>query len=181
MTSEKTIDNRQKWIETGYSLFGEIGSEALNVEKLSSLVGLNRSSFYHYFKDLERFEKALFENHKKRFEILGTIIKDFDRFDQLFNDEVFVHKDALAFQRQLLINQSISRYKECSEMVRKFTEEKTFELWTAASKSKETDEEQWEVFRAIRDFYYIHHGQSSGPNNPKELMVLLNRYLNRDV
>ena len=181
MDLEATPTNRQKWIDTGYKLFGEIGTQSLNVKKLSSLVGLNRSSFYHYFKDLERFEEALFDRHLERFELLGEIIKDFEDFEQLFNDEVFEHKDALAFQRQLLINQSSARYKDCSERVRQFTEAKTFELWTAVNKSEKTDKEQWDVFRAIRDFYYIHHGQSNGPGNPKELMVLLNKYLNREV
>lgn len=179
MNPESTSENRQKWIETAYALFGEIGAEALNIEKLSNLVGLNRSSFYHYFKDLMGLEEALFEHHKKRYETIGEVIRDYTRFDQLFNDEVFEHKDALAFQRQLLINQSVKRYKQCSEEVRKFTEEKTYELWVAASENRIEDEKEWAMFKAMRDFYFVHHGQPGGMENPKELMILLNEYVNR--
>ena len=181
MAKESGVDNRQKWIEVGYDLFGEIGAEALNVEKLSTLVGLNRSSFYHYFKDLERFEEALFEHHKIKYQLIGDIIKDYDRLDQLFSDEVFVHKNALAFQRQLLINQSNSRYQNCSIEVRKYTEEKTFELWKSEDKQSGSEEEQWAMFRAMRDFYFVHHGQSVGEEDPKETVILLNKFLNRDV
>lgn len=179
MSAENIKDNKQKWIEVGYALFGEIGAEALNVEKLSTLVGLNRSSFYHYFKDLVGFEETLFDHHKKRYERIGEIIKDYDRFEQLFNEEVFEHKDALAFQRQLLINQSNSRYQECSLDVREYTEQKTFELWSNENRSDKSDEEQWAMFRAMRDFYFVHHGQENGLDNPKELMVLLNKFVNR--
>lgn len=178
---EKVVENRLKWIETGYRLFGEIGLEALNVEKLSNLVGLNRSSFYHYFKDLSGFEEALFDHHHGRYQSIAVVIEDYDEFEQLFNKEVFEHKDALAFQRQLLINQSITRYKSCSESVRRHTEEKTFALWTAANNNAETDEKQWAMFRAMRDFYFVHHGQSNGLDNPKEFMLLLNQYVNQQL
>ncbi len=178
---EKAADNRLKWIETGYQLFGEIGLESLNVEKLSHLVGLKRSSFYHYFKDLMGFEEALFEYHDKKYQAIASVIKGYVEFEQLFNKEVFEHKDALAFQRQLLINQSISRYKECSEAVRRHTETKTFALWIAANNHSETNEKHWAMFRAMRDFYFVHHGQSNGMDNPKELMLLLNQYVNQHL
>ena len=178
---EKTVDNRLKWIKTGYQLFGEIGLEALNVEKLSNLVGLNRSSFYHYFKDLMGYEEALFAYHDTRYQSIALVINDYQQFEQLFNKEVFEHKDALAFQRQLLINQSVKRYKECSEAVRRHTEEKTFALWTAANSNAETSEKQWAMFKAMRDFYFVHHGQSNGLDNPKEFMLLLNQYVNQQL
>lgn len=177
----KSVENQLKWIKTGYRLFGEIGLDALNAENLSNLVGLNRSSFYHYFKDLTRYEEALFEYHDSRYQFIALVIKDYQKFEELFNKEVFEHKDALAFQRQLLINQSISRYKDCSEVVRRHTEEKTFALWTAANNGNAPNEKQWAMFRAMRDFYFVHHGQSNGMDNPKELMILLNQYVNQQL
>jgi AcrR family transcriptional regulator len=175
----KVIDNRHKWILTGYDLFGEIGPEALNVEKLSNLVGLNRSSFYHYFGDMMKFEGALFEHHKERYESIATVIKDYERFDQLFSEEVFDHKNALAFQRQLLVNQATDRYRKCSDEARIHTEKKTFELWTAMGKNEKASEEDWMMFRAMRDFYFVHHGQPNGLSNPKDMMLLLHKYLNK--
>ena len=175
----KSIDNRQKWIKTGYELFGEIGPEALNIEKLSNLIGIKRSSFYHHFGDLESFEREILQHHVNRYEIIWEIIKDYSKFEQLFSDEVFSHRDVLAFQRQLMIHESIERYKKCSQDARKYTEEKTFQLWSAFNHSKNDSEEEWKLFRAIRDFYYVRHGQANNTEDPKEVLVMLQNYLNK--
>lgn len=174
----KSSDNRQKWTTAGYNLFGEIGPEALNIEKLSNIVGLNRSSFYHYFGDMEVFELSLMAYHVDRYRHFGEIIKDYEQFEQLFTPEVYDHQDALAFQRQLMINQGISRYKQCSDEARTYTERKTFELWSVFSKIKEESETEWILFRALRDFYFVNHGQNNVPGDPKEILVMLHKYLN---
>lgn len=174
----KTSDNRDRWIMAGYHLFGEIGAEALNVEKLSNIVGLRRSSFYHYFGDMELFESTLLAHHIERYRNFGDIIKDYEKFEELFTPEVYNHQDALAFQRQLMINQGISRYKKCSDDARKFTEQKTFELWSVFSKVKEESASEWILFRALRDFYFVNHGQNNVPSDPKEVLVMLHKYLN---
>jgi AcrR family transcriptional regulator len=174
----KPTDNRQKWITTGYDLFSEIGPEALNVEKLSNIVGLNRSSFYHYFGDMELFETALLKYHMGCYENFGEIIKGYEKFEQLFTDQVYDHKVSLAFQRQLMINQGISRYKQCHDDSRKYTEQKTFELWSVFSKIKEETSAEWILFRALRDYYFVNHGQNNIPSDPKEVLVMLHNYLN---
>lgn len=176
-------NNKQKWLLTGYELFGDIGAEALNVEKLSNIVGLNRSSFYHYFGDLEVFEAHLFRYHIDRYEAFYQLIKDYDKFDMLFGEDVMNRKAELAFQRQLLVNTSVTRYRECSDEARKHTEEKTYQLWSEYSQLKGDSEEQKILFRAIRDFYYIHYGQSQSEgvySNPKDVLVLLHSYFRKD-
>ncbi|MEO9802681.1 MAG: TetR/AcrR family transcriptional regulator [Reichenbachiella sp.] len=178
------LDNKQKWILTGYQFFGQIGPAAFNVEKLSNLVGLNRSSFYHYFGDMEVFESQLLAYHISRYAFFYELIKDYDKFDMLFNEEVMQYKAELAFQRQLLINESISRYKNCSDEARKFTEAKTYQLWSEFNQLNNDSEEEWTLFRAIRDFYYIHHGQTKegeSQTNPKDVLVLLHSYLNSKI
>jgi AcrR family transcriptional regulator len=172
---EKTSENRQKWLEAGYSLFGELGLEALNVEKLSSLVGLSRSSFYYYFGDLFAFEAALMNIHCKNYQKFGELINTYIVFEELFSDEIMAHKVALAFQRQLLINKSVKRYQECSDKARSFTEAKTYELWTKFKKVDQDSDEEWALFKAIRDFYFVQFGQSD--QNPQDVLVLLYSYL----
>ncbi len=168
--------NQKKWIETGYNLFGDIGNQALNVEKLSNIVGLRRSSFYHYFGSMDQFEEALLDHHIERYRKIGEIINDYSELNQLFGEEVFNHQDALLFQRQLMIYQGISRYKQCSDDARKHTEPKTFELWTAFTNSEDATEEDWDLFRVVRDFYFINHGQPNVPNDPKEVIVKLHKH-----
>ena len=172
--------NYDKWLQQGYELFGEIGPLALNAEKLSSLVGLNRSSFYHYFGTMEAFEKDLLEFHIERYKIVGDIIKDYEALEELFSEDVFQHQDALLFQRQLLIHQGTERYRKCSEGARAFTEAKTFELWSTFTANDTKSEEEWNLFKAVRDFYFIHHGQQPGLGDPKEVIVMLHQFLKGD-
>jgi len=172
---EKTSENRHKWLQAGYSLFGEIGLDAMNVEKLSNLIGLSRSSFYYYFGDLTSFEEELLNIHIANYEKFGALMENYEHFEQLFSDEIMVHKKALAFQRQLLINKSIKRYQACSDKARSFTEAKTYELWIKFKKVDQDSDEEWALFKAIRDFYFVQFGQSD--QDPQDVLVLLYSYL----
>jgi AcrR family transcriptional regulator len=172
---KKEKGNKEKWIAHAYALFGEIGIEALNVEKLSILVGLSRSSFYYHFRDLNRFEEQLLTRHLENYQHFGTLIANYTKFDELFSEEVMVHKEALAFQRQLLVNRSVARYSECSKTAREYTEAKTFELWTQYKQVDPDSSEEWELFKSLRDFYFIHYGQSD--QKPEDVLVLLHTYL----
>ena len=171
----KTNENKNSWIVAGYSLFGEIGPESLNVEKLSSIVGLSRSSFYYYFKSMSGFEEHLLVLHLENYKRFGELIRNYTAFEQLFAEEVMVHKPALSFQRQLLVNRSVERYMECSHACRQFTEQKTFELWTKIKNVDPDSKEEWELFKSLRDFYYVQYGQSD--KDPQDILVLLHGYL----
>jgi len=127
---------------------------------------------------MELFETTILNHHIERYRTFGEIIKNYEKFEELFTPEVYNHQDALAFQRQLMINQGISRYKQCSDNARKFTEQKTFELWSVFSKIKKESESEWILFRALRDFYFVNHGQNNVPSDPKEVLVMLHKYLN---
>ncbi|MGL1885998.1 MAG: TetR/AcrR family transcriptional regulator [Reichenbachiella sp.] len=172
---EKSSPNKQKWINSGYSLFSEIGPESLNVEKLSNLVCLSRSSFYYYFKDMMSFEEVLLSDHVSNYRRFGELMENYDHFDQLFSDEIMIHREALAFQRQLLIHKSVKRYLKCSDASRDFTEAKTYDLWTTMKKVDKSSPEEWALFKAIRDFYFVQYGQSD--QDPQDVLVLLHGYL----
>jgi AcrR family transcriptional regulator len=174
---EKTSENKLKWIECGYSLFASIGPEALNIERLSGLVSLSRSSFYYYFGDLVNFEQELLKTHIGYYEKFGETMRDYEHFEQLFSDEIMADKIALAFQRQLLINKAVKRYQECSDKAREFTEKKTYELWTKAKNVDPNSEAEWVLFRAIRDYYFVQFGQSN--QDPQDVLVLLYSYLGK--
>lgn len=172
---KKKAPNRQKWIDSGYSFFAEIGPEALNVEKLSNMVGLSRSSFYYYFGDLHVFEEELLAIHLENYQRFGNLMETYEHFEQLFSEEIMINKEALAFQRQLLINKSLSRYQKCSDEARKYTEEKTYQLWTKVKNVDSDSEEERILFIAIRDYYFVQFGQSE--QDPQDVLVLLHKYL----
>ena len=70
----------QKWIEAGYELFAFSGPKEFKVEKLASLVGMNKSGFYHYFLDREFFFEELMKYHEqngKKFAHELSLLKEF--------------------------------------------------------------------------------------------------------
>jgi len=55
--------NQSIWIEAGYELFAFEGVEGIQIERLARIVDHNKSSFYHYFGDLEGFFADLVKQH----------------------------------------------------------------------------------------------------------------------
>jgi AcrR family transcriptional regulator len=56
-------DSKEIWIKTGYEIFALSGQSGLKVEPLAKKVGKNKSSFYHYFADLDLFIDELLNFH----------------------------------------------------------------------------------------------------------------------
>lgn len=51
----KVVAQKEDWIELGFKLFAQGGISAINVEKMSSKLKCNKSSFYWHFKSKEEF------------------------------------------------------------------------------------------------------------------------------
>ncbi|MEQ9593420.1 MAG: TetR/AcrR family transcriptional regulator [Cyclobacteriaceae bacterium] len=152
--------NREKWIDSGYEYFGQMGPESLNVERLSMMVGLNRSSFYHYFSDVQIFESFLLEHHIDLFRELGQQLEHCQSFKPDLLNLLLSLKKQMAFHRQLLIHESVPRYKECFRKAKNFTENRTFELWSKQSHLAADRSEQKSLYKVIRDFYLMHYNQT---------------------
>ena len=60
--------NRESWIDMGYQLVSQKGFRSINIESLSRALKKNKSSFYHYFGDLEIFIEELLGHHLERAE-----------------------------------------------------------------------------------------------------------------
>ena len=157
------------WIEAGYRLFGQIGPEALNIERLSIIVGINRSSFYHYFGDISVFETQLLDHHIHRFKVLGEAISQCQNLDPDVIRVVTMFKEEMVFQRQLLIHESISRYKLCLNAARAYTEEKIFRLWSDYIKVQKKSTKEFSLYQTVRDYYLLHFDQS----DEKEIQEVL--------
>lgn len=106
ITSKKSI-----WIELGYKLFSEMGKECLNVEFLSREIGKSKSSFYHYFGDLEIYIDELLEYHLQKVKANAEEIKNSKtlypgvyniylekKVDTFFHKNLRVHRDEEKFQ-----------------------------------------------------------------------------------
>lgn len=51
----KIVAKKDQWVKLGYKLFAEMGVRGLNVEKMSTKLKCNRSSFYWHFKTKDEF------------------------------------------------------------------------------------------------------------------------------
>ncbi len=154
--TEKTT-NRERWLGMGYRQFGDSGPMSLNVEKLSLLVGLNRSSFYHYFGDVSLFENQLFSLHVQRFQEIGKELEGCSSFLEMVKF-ILRCRAEMNFHRQLLIHEMKAKYRNCFKEAKHFTEQVAFDHWTTfarASTAKVTDGEL-SFYRVVRDYCLVH-------------------------
>lgn len=104
------IENKETWIKTGYKMFALEGFREIKIERLAKKVGVSKSSFYHYFADLDTFFEQLLEHHIGQArvlavkeqqarnispELIGILLEH--RIDLLFNRELRVHRNIRAF------------------------------------------------------------------------------------
>ncbi len=104
--------SRQKWIETGYSLFCEEGHEGIQIERLSRMTGLNKSGFYHYFGDFEGFFEALMEEHHSRMNQIALVLPTLTSYDPDFLNLIVANKVCFCFHIQLARNKRIRIFEE---------------------------------------------------------------------
>lgn len=100
------------WIKEGYIVFSELGEKGLNIEKLAGIVGKSKSSFYHYFVDLNLFIDALLQHHLNKVGIIAEKEKNATCINPDLIDILIEHKIDLFFNRQLRINSDNLKYRE---------------------------------------------------------------------
>lgn len=101
------IENKETWIKTGYRIFALEGFREVKIERLAKKVGVSKSSFYHYFADLDTFFEHLLEHHVEQSRILAE--KE-HHARNIFPDLIEVlleHKIDLLFNRELRIHRSL--------------------------------------------------------------------------
>jgi len=114
------MNKEQIWIEAGYRTFAFEGPKTLRIEKLAKTVQKNKSSFYHFFSDIEVFTERLLDFHLIQAKIMGnkeskaqtelelTQIMLEHKLDLLFNRQLRIHRDNSAFQACFVKTNEIS-------------------------------------------------------------------------
>lgn len=110
MTSEK---NKQIWLETAYEVFAKEGPNGLKIEALARAVKKSKSSFYHYFADLEYFTEQLLAYHVKRGKIVADRESKCKTVDPELLEVLVEFKTDLLFNRQLRIHRQVPEYEAC--------------------------------------------------------------------
>jgi AcrR family transcriptional regulator len=105
-------DNKEIWIKAGYEIFAISGQEALKIEPLAKKVGKSKSSFYHFFADVEVFVEHLLKFHLIQSESIAKKEQNAATIDPDLINILVEHKIDLLFNRQLRINQNITAFSE---------------------------------------------------------------------
>lgn len=50
---------KQDWLEAGLTVLGQDGIDGLTIDRLTSLLGVTKGSFYHHFKNQQVYRKEL--------------------------------------------------------------------------------------------------------------------------
>ncbi|HMG92529.1 MAG TPA: TetR/AcrR family transcriptional regulator [Chryseolinea sp.] len=105
------------WTEQGYSLFAEEGLDGIQIERLSRMLQLNKSSFYHYFGDMEVYCAELLRLHERKCDMFYDEIKHIKTIDPEYFQKVVEHKVTMIFQVQLYHTKSKPAYYNLAEMI----------------------------------------------------------------
>lgn len=98
------IDTREIWIKVGYETFAVSGPHGLKIEPLAKKVGKSKSSFYHFFADLEIFIDDLLNYHIQQSRIIAEKEQNAKNIHPELINILIEHKIDLLFNRQLRIN-----------------------------------------------------------------------------
>lgn len=108
--------NERLWIQTGYVLFAQQGPTGLKVEVLARQVGKSKSSFYHYFADVEVFTERLLSYHTERVKHIAHLEQQCPRVVPDLLRLLVTVKEDLLFNRQLRIHRTASDFQKCIEI-----------------------------------------------------------------
>jgi AcrR family transcriptional regulator len=122
-------DNKISWIICGYEIFSRKGPDGLKIEVLARKVNKSKSSFYHYFANIEIFTEILLEYHLEKAEIISKRENECKSINPELLNVLIEFKQDLLFNRQLRVNRNVIEFKNCFEKASKKVAESIIEIW----------------------------------------------------
>ncbi|MEO0337856.1 MAG: TetR/AcrR family transcriptional regulator [Bacteroidota bacterium] len=144
---------KEQWLEIGYKEFASAGPTGLKVEPIARILKKNKSSFYHYFGDIDLYTQFLLDYHLEQAKVLAQKEAACETQDELI-DILVAHKVDILFSRQLRIHRENPAYEKCFEAVSAIVGPAILGIW---SKIIELDDHSYLaalVFKlGIENFY----------------------------
>lgn len=119
--SNPSSHTKLEWIKAGYEIFGRKGPDGLKIQSIARDLGKNKSSFYHFFGDLEVYTEDLLEYHKER---ILLVLEERKRYSVITSDliqELILFKEDVLFVRQLRIHSHVAIYHNaflyCTDLI----------------------------------------------------------------
>lgn len=107
-------EKRQIWIEAAYRRFASQGDAGLTVEAIARDLQRNKSSFYHYFGELQVLKSDMFRYHLEVSEQVGKQIVEAETLDPEVLNIILDHSVNFLFHKQLKLTEEsfFKRYED---------------------------------------------------------------------
>ena len=149
------MNNNMKWIKAGTKLFAEHGNNGLKVELIAREVGISKSSFYHYFADMEIFVDRMLDHHINQYKIIAEKESQCKRLDPEIFRILIEFKNDLLFNRQLRVNRNDSRFAICLEKVNSIVGPTFMQVWKSDLNLTLPSSLLEKLFPFVREAFYL--------------------------
>lgn len=147
-------NNKSVWIKAGYEIFAAAGQTSLKVEPLAKSINKSKSSFYHYFADMEVFSTMLLEHHLTQCYLMADRERKATSIDPELINILIQHKTDLLFNRQLRINQNVRSFAETLSQSNKIVGDAFIQVWIKELNINLTRKQVDDIFSlALENFF----------------------------
>ena len=122
-------DKQHAWIEKGYELVAQHGFNHLAVEVIARAMQKSKSSFYHYFGEMEVFKEALLAYHLQRAQLFTQDVSACTNVQPELIQVLLAYQIDVFFHKQLHIHRAESIYKNCIDRVFELNETSLTHKW----------------------------------------------------
>ncbi|WP_421810714.1 TetR/AcrR family transcriptional regulator [Flagellimonas sp.] len=143
------------WITTGYEICSVNGFGGLKIEQLAKTVGISKSSFYHYFADIECFTADLLDYHFERCKVLANKEKECNQLYPNLINILIEHKTDLLFHRRLRINRKNIRIENALEKSNRILGNYAVMLWAKDINHNLSQTQLEGLFKIATDDFYM--------------------------
>lgn len=148
------MKKQQVWISAGYKTCSSEGFSTLKVERLAKAVGVSKSSFYHYFADLDCFMEDLCHYHFSQCAMIADKEKNCTNTSDLI-DICLEHKTDLLFHRQLRINRENTQFEWAFIKAKKILGNYAMMPWAKEIHPNLSSRQLEGLFNMITDNFYM--------------------------
>ncbi len=147
-------NSKEQWIEIGYNVFAKEGLPGIRIEALARNLRLNKSSFYHFFGDLENYKAELIRYHFTKADHLVSDIALCTNFDPDFLNTVIRHKVSVVVHMQLVTNRTVPLFFNAYEKINDIVDPKAVPFWAAFIGIPHNPDLALQYWQVVRDMFY---------------------------
>ena len=151
---QETKSNKDRWIETGYRHFAELGPEDMHVNQIAHEAGVSRTSFYQFFTDLDDFIGHLLDHHSQQADIYHARLQACQAYTEIFRVMMDFH-DGVFFHRQLLLHGAHPAFHDLYQKLNQIGNAIVYPLWAEYFEYEGNELAGKEIHLMLIDLWYL--------------------------